>query len=111
MAGVNGAGDLLSGLPIWAQVAASLGMFAVAVIAAAVGFTRRMAPWMPGAAGSASASPSQRIDDAFAQLNATMSRIAGAAEGMHVVMQEEMREATIDREVKRRLEEHGIKLK
>jgi hypothetical protein len=98
MAAAN-TGDLLSGLPVWVQVASSLGMFAVAAIATAIGFTRRIAPWMVGHDAADKTHPG---DEA-------LTRIAVAVEGIHVVMQEEAREALIDREVKRRLEELKVK--
>ena len=112
MSAANQATDLMANLPVWAQVAASLGMFLVAVIAAAIGFSRRIAPWMSGSSGATSGvSEAAQLhhDDLLAGANSTLQRIAGALEGIHTNMEERAREDAIDREVKRRLQEHGVK--
>ena len=117
MSGVEHGSDVLANLPLWAQVAASFGMFFVAVVAPAIGFSRRVGPWMWGSS-TASASTTSAVNDALTlhhvdemliNINSTLARIAGALEGMHAVMQDEARDRAIDREVKRRLEERGVK--
>jgi hypothetical protein len=97
MSGANATVDILSGMPIWVQVAANLGMFVVAVIAAVFG--RR---WSMGITTPSEYSERHTSEAIHSE------RIATALEGMLKVMQETEREAATEREVRRRLREHGV---
>ncbi len=97
MSGANATVDILSGMPIWVQVAANLGMFAVAVIAAVFG--RR---WSMGLSTPSENAERHSVGAIHSE------RIATALEGMLKVMQETEREAATERVVRRRLREHGV---
>jgi hypothetical protein len=109
MPGPNATVDILSGMPVWVQVAANLGMFVVAVVAAVFG--RR---WSMGGTATPIAghpvdnSQLQRIGDEINEALTAQERCATALEGILTVIQANAREDDIEREVKRRLKDHGV---
>ena len=95
---------ILSSLPFWVQVVANFGMFAVAVIAAAFGFTRRLA----GAGRSIFEHEEAKanfttIGDGIRSLKDAMHRLADAAEAILTILQTRERDEEIRREIDRRL--------
>ena len=106
MAGSEHAPDLLSGLPTWVQVAANLGMFCVAVIAAAFGFVRRLAG--KGFIGDNHFEEGGRLfttGEDFREMAAALTRTANAIEGLLDLFIKQDRETTIEKEIARRVRE------
>jgi hypothetical protein len=107
MAAAEATPNILATLPAWVQVSANLGMFCVAVIAAAFGFTRHLS-------GSASSifdghgderSGFHTTGEDIRGLKDAMSRLADAAEAMLKLMLDQDKEDSIEREVVRRLKD------
>lgn len=104
--------DILKELPVWAQVAANLGMFAVAVAVSAFGFVKRL---------GASAQYSMSIDDKhfeeggalhevgqmFRDLISAQLRIASALEAQIERQRRIDENARIESEVERRLNDRA----
>lgn len=102
--------SIIDTLPLWAQIAANLGMFVVAVIAAAFGFMRKLTN-----AGVISDSHFEdggslhQVGDTIKGATTALVRIADAVEAILKIMQDHDRQADIDREVARRLKEYQAK--
>ena len=107
MVGAEHGTDLLSGLPFWVQVAANLGMFLVAVIAAAFGFMRRVSGKLGYLAENHIEEGGQfhKTGSDISDLASAMTRLAVAAEAILALLRAQAREDDIEREVARRLRE------
>ena len=109
MAAADHGPSIIESLPLWAQIAANLGVFCVAVVAAAFGFMRRL--------GDRSGLISDNHFDEGGALHKTgddikdlalaMNRLAIAAEGVLTILQTREHNEDIEREVNRRLKERA----
>ncbi len=103
MSGPAAPDPIFNGLPGWAQLAASGGVFLAAVVAGFYGFWRQMRPQALVALG---APQSETAQAAVVQL----TRIADAMEKVFGLLQDEVHEREIEKrvqeEVKRRMGDH-----
>ena len=103
-------GSLLDGLPFWAQIAANLGMFVVAIVAAAFGFMRKLAAGSAISESHFEAGGSlHKTGSDIRELTDAVVRLADAAESAVRIMQTQERQEDIDREVEHRLKEFKAK--
>ena len=95
-------------LPFWTQMAANLGVFVVAAIAAAFGFMRKMASGgLISDAHFEEGGAFHKTGDDIRELTDQVKRLADIGEGALKIMQNHARDEDIDREVARRLKERG----
>ena len=100
--------SILSSLPLWVQVAANLGMFVVAVIAASFGYMRRLAGVGHSIVEHEEAKPDfKTTGDDIRSLKDSIHRLADAADGILTVLKNREREEEIQREVDRRVKDQN----
>jgi hypothetical protein len=101
--------DLLSAMPLWVQIAANLGMFAVAVVAAAFGFFRKHLPSFLPAEHFAEGGQFHSLGDDFRDGVSALVAIAESLKAILAIQQAHQRDEDIEREVQRRLaEKQGV---
>jgi len=104
MGGVEHGPDLISTLPTWVQVAANLGIFVVAVVAAAFGFWRKVLSASTAAESLfAEGGRFHSTADDVRVIAEAVERMAAALEALLNLLQHRERQEDIDREVERRL--------
>lgn len=107
MPGSEHVSSIIDNLPGWAQIAANLGVFAAVLIAAAVGFLRRL--YGKVLVGSedvvAEATHMKELCTHLGNIAQALDRQADALEEVLKIMTAEARETDIEREVARRLKE------
>ena len=107
MAGSEHAPDILAEMPLWVQVAANLGMFIVAVIAAAFGFaTKRIGSFLPEQ-HFAEGGQFHTIGGDIREGIAALTSVAESMKALLVIQLERQRQDEVEREVQRRLKEQG----
>jgi hypothetical protein len=109
MQGTEHGTDILSAMPVWVQVSANLGMFVVAVIAAAYGFVkRRVGAFVPEQHFSEGGQFHTLGDDLREGIE-TLKTISETLADMLAIQRETQRQDDIDREVERRVKEQSGK--
>ena len=102
--------DILAALPVWVQIAANLGMFAVSVVVSAWGFAKRlgndMAPQLPISDHHfEEGGPLHDVGGMFRDLIIAQQRIAKAMEDNLERQRRRDEEDRVEAEVQRRLKE------
>ena len=107
MTGSEHASDILAEMPLWVQVTANIGMFVVAVIAAAFGFVKKRVGSFVPEQHFAEGGQFHRLGDDIRAGIAALTSVAESMKALLAIQLERQRQDEVEREVQRRLKEQG----
>lgn len=97
--------DILSTMPVWVQVAANIGVFAVAAFAAAYGFIRKRVGSFVASGPFTGHEDLVEVTDHLKAVLAILVTTSDTQKAILALLQSRDREDNIEREVQRRLNE------
>lgn len=115
VAGSTPPDPFFSSLPVWAQYAASLGIFVAAVLAGAFGFAKQWLSKPPQQqlliqnAAEADITPFRDMVEVSERIHRELQKLAEIGQGFLELFRDEAEEKRIEREVEKRVREHIAK--